>query len=388
MSMHLFINAGNVSSPGAVSLAGSLFRAFATSDREFRYTLLASEEVTATIPEDWPDLEVVAVQKKLVARPIGRLLFEYKTLPSTIRAYRPDAVLALGNIAPKAIGVPVTVLLQHPLIADTSLPSAPPAIGRVNLAVNRFLFRRTAARARAIIVQTAHMKSLAHQNYGILIERIHVVENNVSAAVTESTAMRQQGGNERTILSAGAASEPLQLIYPTAPYRYKNIDLILRIAAQFRSHQPTPAHFLLTLDESSRQGRSIMRRVRTEHLEDVVQNLGVIDQAALAQRYASSSALFFPSLAESFGNPLLEAAFFGLPVLAADLPYAHDVMADSALYFNPHDVSSAVNAITALNDEATWTDYSARARARFESTPTWQNIGDRFLDIVSSTIDT
>jgi glycosyltransferase involved in cell wall biosynthesis len=383
MSKHLLINASNVSSPGAISLSGSLFRAFATSSREFRFTLLASEPVAMTIPDRWPRLEVVTVPRSRILRSLGRAFFEYRTLASIIRTAKPDALLALGNIAPKATTVPVTVLLQHLLFADTSLPAAPPAIGRMSLAVNRFLLRRTARHARAIIVQTAHMQSLTHENYGVPLERIHVVQNNVSPLITSLTDPPQQGDGRRTSHDAG---NPLQLIYPAAPYPYKNIELILRLAADIKASNPVLARFALTLDESTGRGRSIMRRVRREHFEDVVQNLGILDQEALARQYAKSSALFFPSLAESFGNPLLEAACFGLPVLAPNLPYAHDVMADSALYFDPHDVSSAVEAIQSLCDPVTWTDYSRRARNRFESTPTWQEIGDRFLDIVSSTI--
>ena len=44
--------------------------------------------------------------------------------------------------------------------------------------------------------------------------------------------------------------------------------------------------------------------------------------------YKNADALLFPSYIETLGLPLLEAAAFGLPVLAADVDYAHEVLKD------------------------------------------------------------
>ena len=38
--------------------------------------------------------------------------------------------------------------------------------------------------------------------------------------------------------------------------------------------------------------------------------------------------MLFPSYIETFGLPLIEAASFGIPILAADMDYAREVMVD------------------------------------------------------------
>ena len=63
-------------------------------------------------------------------------------------------------------------------------------------------------------------------------------------------------------------------------------------------------------------------------------NHGVLDKAELNLLYQECGYLIFPSLRESFGLPLLEAAQAGCGVLAADLPYVYDVIRPSAV-FNP-----------------------------------------------------
>lgn len=54
---------------------------------------------------------------------------------------------------------------------------------------------------------------------------------------------------------------------------------------------------------------------------------------ALQQLYRRSSALLAPSLAEGFGLPLIEAAQYGLPVIARDIPVFREVGGDHAYYF-------------------------------------------------------
>ncbi|MCW3122924.1 MAG: glycosyltransferase family 1 protein [Flavipsychrobacter sp.] len=65
--------------------------------------------------------------------------------------------------------------------------------------------------------------------------------------------------------------------------------------------------------------------------------------------YFSCPYLIFPSIMESFGLPLIEAADSGMKILASDLPYVHDVVVPS-LTFKPYDKVSIADAVLkALN---------------------------------------
>jgi glycosyltransferase involved in cell wall biosynthesis len=94
-------------------------------------------------------------------------------------------------------------------------------------------------------------------------------------------------------------------------------------------------------------------------------------------------ALFFPSLAESYGLPLVEAMVMGLPVVCADLPYAHWLCADQALYFDPADPAAAREAIAELDRRrlAGWRPDWSRALARIPKS--WNEVGARFLELLS-----
>ncbi len=63
-----------------------------------------------------------------------------------------------------------------------------------------------------------------------------------------------------------------------------------------------------------------------------------LTDAQVAALMTRAKALLFPSLAEGFGLPLMEAAAMGLPVIASDLPVFRELAGDYPVYLNPLDV--------------------------------------------------
>lgn len=64
--------------------------------------------------------------------------------------------------------------------------------------------------------------------------------------------------------------------------------------------------------------------------------------------YANAKAFLFPSFAEGFGIPPLEAMAMGVPVICADIPVLREVSGDAAHYVDPHspeDIGSGIVAV-------------------------------------------
>jgi len=59
------------------------------------------------------------------------------------------------------------------------------------------------------------------------------------------------------------------------------------------------------------------------------------DDARLVQLYAGASLFVYPSAAEGFGLPLLDAALFGIPTLSSNLTAMPEIGGDLAEYFDP-----------------------------------------------------
>lgn len=73
-------------------------------------------------------------------------------------------------------------------------------------------------------------------------------------------------------------------------------------------------------------------------------NHGHCDRDALENLYKNCNYLIFPSFAESFGLPLIEAAIAGCEIVAADMPYVYDVVKPLFSFdpYSPSDIARRV----------------------------------------------
>ena len=90
----------------------------------------------------------------------------------------------------------------------------------------------------------------------------------------------------------------------------------------------------------------ILERLRTHpELGKRLLWLTGIDDAELQQVYRTSSCLLAASEGEGFGLPLIEAAHYGLPILARDIPVFQEVAGTGANYFSGLDGVSLADAV-------------------------------------------
>ena len=77
---------------------------------------------------------------------------------------------------------------------------------------------------------------------------------------------------------------------------------------------------------------------------NAIVNLGNIKYDEILKLYENTNALIFPSIAESFGLPLIEASSLNLPILASELDYVRDVC-NPVETFNPNSSLSIARAV-------------------------------------------
>lgn len=98
---------------------------------------------------------------------------------------------------------------------------------------------------------------------------------------------------------------------------------------------------------------------------------GPVDDTALAELYRDATALCFPSVAEGFGLPVLEAMAAGAPVVASDLDVVREVAGDAALLVPARDRDALAFALARVaTDTALRARLAAAGRAR-AATFTW-----------------
>ena len=101
----------------------------------------------------------------------------------------------------------------------------------------------------------------------------------------------------------------------------------------------------------------------------------------MIQAYSYMDALLFLSRDESYGFPLVEAMFVGLPIICPDLPYARILCGEQAIYFDPNDVASLKEAIETLKlqlDAGWWPDWTKQLTVIPAS---WDEVADDMLRV-------
>lgn len=85
--------------------------------------------------------------------------------------------------------------------------------------------------------------------------------------------------------------------------------------------------------------RELRKRARHLGIDDKLDLTGFVTDAELVTLYQKARCLFFPSLYEGFGLPVLEGLACGLPIAASNTSSIPEVAGDLALYFDPHNVT-------------------------------------------------
>jgi glycosyltransferase involved in cell wall biosynthesis len=118
--------------------------------------------------------------------------------------------------------------------------------------------------------------------------------------------------------------------------------------------------------------RGVRRLIRNLALEPRVRRLGFVPDGEMPALYSGADALLFPSMAEGFGFPVLEAMACGTPVVATDIPPLREVAGGAAHLVPPGDLPALRLALeTVLTDRMHAAELIHRGKAR-AATFTWR----------------
>lgn len=90
------------------------------------------------------------------------------------------------------------------------------------------------------------------------------------------------------------------------------------------------------------------QRIKKEFDNNNIIYTGQVSDEQLVTLYKRARVFIMPSFEEGFGIPILEAMALGCPVIASNIGSLTEVGSNTALYFNPHDISDLVDKITQL----------------------------------------
>ena len=135
------------------------------------------------------------------------------------------------------------------------------------------------------------------------------------------------------------------ILVPGGLHHRKNADMILRAWPILQSRIPD-----LTLVIAGHNHPDYMAQARS--LGRSVKLTGYVEDEQLRALYHGAQAVWFPSLYEGFGIPVLEAMACGTPVVASNTTAIPEISGDAAILIGPHSVDQNVQAIEAVVSDA------------------------------------
>ncbi len=316
-----------------------LVRHLARVDERNRYDLFINREDRA-IFEGWLPANFRIVPASLRPRP-ARLLFQQALLP--VAATRLDVVHSPAFLMPIVRGSARHLLT----VVDLTFFSMPEHHGALHRSV---AFRRAVLgairRADRITVPTEVVKrDVLERLPELSAERIEVIGYGV-------------GGQFRPHSSAETAPVLERLGLPSSYILYlgtveprKNLETLLEAYANLLRRGETDPHLVIA-GKLGWDYETVLERLRQPDLRGKVHLPGYVAATDLPKLYGGARLFVYPSWAEGFGFPPLEAMASGVPVIAGHTSSLAENLNGAAELVEPGDtagLSAAMN--TLLHDE-------------------------------------
>jgi glycosyltransferase involved in cell wall biosynthesis len=263
---------------------------------------------------------------------VRRTVSEQLLLPLSARHHGAQLLHSLSSTAPiLRFGVPSVITLHDVTFMHIA------TFGRVTTWGMSQVVSRAGRHAEALIAVSAAARDDVCATLGIDPQRFVLVPHGVSAAPRAEPSAESEL-RERLDLPADR-----RLVLCLAALRpHKNQELLVRTIPSL------PEDTLVVL-----AGR---QEPYAEQVEGLAAELGVSERlrlpgylpdADLERLWRLAGCAVFPTRAEGFGMPVIEAMARGLPVACSDLPVLREIGGEVPFYFDPTDPAGAAAAIAA-----------------------------------------
>jgi glycosyltransferase involved in cell wall biosynthesis len=138
-------------------------------------------------------------------------------------------------------------------------------------------------------------------------------------------------------------------LYPANFWEHKNHEMLILAFLHFvKSKKNNDIKLVFTGASSSRKDFLKSSCVEMNLDQDII-FLDYLNNNDFQIIFENCLGLFFPSLYEGFGMPVVEAFAKGIPVACSDILALQEIGHDSALFFNPYNLDSIVAALITMS---------------------------------------
>jgi glycosyltransferase involved in cell wall biosynthesis len=166
----------------------------------------------------------------------------------------------------------------------------------------------------------------------------------------------------------------------------KGINYLIEAFCRVKNKIKDPSIVLLIVGDGD-ECKSLKIIVRDYHLIDSVIFTGELSKININYLYQSSCLFVLPSLSEGFPTAVLEAMYYGVPVIGTDIPVMKQNFSTSALLIPPRNSRALADAMFSLLSDPEYTlELSKRGKEKVINNFTWEIIVKKYLDVYSNIV--
>lgn len=295
---------------------------------------------------------------------LSRLVWEQAVLPRFARRLGIDVTFCPANFAPLFAPAPV-VLVRNALSVGATERRPVKRLYWFALAVATWVSLLRCP--RAIAVSNYARRDVVRRFPGLAEDKITVVYHGVSPLFTPP---RRSDSRDGTLLAVGDL------------YIQKNLHGLLYALDSLRARFPRVRLKIAGAPVDEDYANRLYDIVAVRGLEAHVEFLGRVSTRDLAKLYRRCAVFVFPSLVETFGNPLVEAMASGAPIVSAGSAAMPEIVGEAALLVDPRDPDAIARAIALVLDDASLGRRLGERALERASRFTWEETALRTADVL------
>ena len=234
---------------------------------------------------------------------------------------------------------------------------------------------KASAKSANAVVVSSKLEYEDAVEFGIKKTKLHVIPMGINTDEYVGKPVRQN-------------RDAIHILFVGRIARVRRIEILLQAVAKLS------IPFYVTMVGGEEKTSSLSRSGYLDELKKLCKNLnihdrvtfvGAVAQSEITEWYSKGDIFVYPSLYENFGQPILEAAAAGLPIISTPVGVAQEIITDNktGFLFNGDD-QELTDRITQLTDLSLRKEMGKALRERVRSLYGWEGIIKQYLNLYQS----
>lgn len=233
---------------------------------------------------------------------------------------------------------------------------------------------KTSAKVADAVVVSSKLEYEDAIEFGIIKNKLFVIPMGIDVDEYDDSQINHEG--------------TINILFVGRIARVRRIEILLQAVAKLS----IPYQLILVGGEEKTSSLSksgylieLKNLCKALNINDQVTFVGSVPQDELSNWYSKGDIFVYPSLYENFGQPILEAAAAGLPIISTPVGVARELITDNETGFLfTGDVQELTDRITQLIDQNVRKEMGKALRQRARSLYGWKEIIKKYLDLYYS----